>query len=312
MAKSSSPFSFLWQALLLPSKNPKLFSNVFLIYIISHVLLYIGLQLSITPLISKLNEYAKLLPTVDPSNPEFTELVNTIKAVTKQLLIDEVFYFVILFVVSCFLSIIVYYANSATYVGEMLTLKELLNKVKGIIKGPIITQLFAVLFCFIYLVIFGVIVAGISFYVSINNYKSNLLFIMIPVILLATLILVYIAIIWSMGVAISVIEPNIYGISAISHAAKLLKGKKMQMFLLTLVSCIISGVIYVGNTIITRFVSESKAVTLVLGLLYQLLQQVVALYSMMAITVLYYECSQNNGGTGNEVEYSKLATTSIV
>jgi uncharacterized membrane protein YqgA involved in biofilm formation len=66
------------------------------------------------------------------------------------------FYFVILFVISCFLSIILYCANSATYVGEMLTLKELLNKIKSIIKGPIITQLFVSLFIFIYFVIFCV------------------------------------------------------------------------------------------------------------------------------------------------------------
>ncbi|KAF3325821.1 hypothetical protein FCM35_KLT08901 [Carex littledalei] len=308
MAKSPSPFSFLWQAVLLPSKNPKLFSNVFLIYILSHALLYIGFQLSITPLLSKMTELAKLLPTIDPSSPEFTELLNTFKAVTKKLLIIEIVYYVFLFVTSCFLSIITFYANSTTYLGEMLTLKELLNKVKSIIKGPVITHLFASLFTFIYLIIFAAIIFIIGFVSSIYNINiTSSWFFKIPLILLASLVLIYLSVILSMGVAVSVIEPNFYGISAISCATKLLKGRKMQVFLLILASSIASGIIYACNTILVMFASGSKAGSLVVGFVYQLLGQVVTLYSMMAITVLYYECKQSNGD-----EYTKLATTSVV
>ncbi|KAF3341511.1 hypothetical protein FCM35_KLT00149 [Carex littledalei] len=308
MAKSPSPFSFLWQAVLLPSKNPKLISNVFLIYILSNALLYIGLQLSITPLLSKMTELAKLLPTIDPSSPEFTELLNTIKAVTKKLLIIEIVYCVFLFVTSCFLSIITFYANSTTYLGEMLTLKELLNKVKSIIKGPVITHLFATLFTFIYLIIFAAIIFIIGFVSSIYNINiTSSCFLIIPLILLASLVLIYLSVILSMGVAVSVIEPNFYGISAISCATKLLKGKKMQVFLLILALSIASGIIYACNTILVMFASGSKAGSLVVGFVYQLLGQVVTLYSMMAITVLYYECKQSNGD-----EYTELATTSIV
>jgi alcohol dehydrogenase YqhD (iron-dependent ADH family) len=130
---------------------------------------------------------------------------------------------------------------------------------------------------------------------------------MIPLNLLEPLLLAYLAIISSMCMEISVIEPNFYGISAISHAAKLLKERKMQVLLLIPASSIISCMTYVGNyTIVNGFVSDPKAATLVLGFMYHLLQQVVSLYSMMAITVLYYECSQNNGGAGNKVEYTKL------
>lgn len=311
MAKSSSPFSFLWQALLLPSKNPKLFSNIFVIYIISQAFPYIGFQLSIAPLLSKLNEFAKLLPTIDPSSPEFTELLDNIKAVTKQLLIVEIVYYVFVFVTTCFLSIITYYANSATYLGEVLTLKELLNKVKSIIKGPVITKLFIALFSLIYLIIFCGIVAAISWYVT-TTYKINSRFWLIPLVLVASLLLVYLVIIWSMGVAVSVIEPKFYGLGAISHATKLLKGKKMQVFLLFFALTVTSGIVYACNVIISKFASGSKAGILVLGFVYQLLNQVVNLFYTMAITVLYYECNQINGGMGTDVEYTKLATTSIV
>ncbi|KAJ3698423.1 hypothetical protein LUZ61_002128 [Rhynchospora tenuis] len=309
MAKSSSPLSFLWQALHLPSKNPKLFSNVFLIYILSHGLLYIGVLLSIVPLTSKLAELAKLMPTIDPSSPEFTELVNSIMAVTKQILISEMIYFVFLAVISCSLSIITYYGNSATYLGEVLTLKEVLNKVKGIIKGPIITYLFVVLFGFVFIISFAVISVAITWFFHSNSNTSSLLLLNLPLILLATLLLLYLSVIWSMGVAISVIEPNLYGIGAISHAAKLLKGKKKQIFLLILALIIISGIIQAGYTIVTMFTSGSKIGSWVLGLVYQLLLQAMNFYTTMAITVLYYECKQSNG---DEIEYTKLATTSIV
>jgi hypothetical protein len=308
MAKSLSPFSFLWQAVFLPSKNPKLFSNIFLIYILGHMLLYIGIQLSITPLLSKITELAKLLPTIDPSSPEFTELLNTLKVVTKELLVFEIVYCVFVFVISCFLSIITYYANSTAYLGETLTLKELLNKVKSIIKGPVITQLFVLLFSFIYLIIVFAITFIIGIVSGIYNINiSSSWFFIIPLILLATLLMVYLGVIWSMSVAISVIEPNVYGLSAISCATKLLKGKKMQVFLLILALIIASGIIYACNTILVMFASGSKAGSLVLGFVYQLLMQVVNLYTMMAITVLYYECKQSNGD-----EYTKLDNTSIV
>jgi len=268
-------------------------------------LLYISIQFSITPLLSKITELAKLLPTIDPSSPEFTELLNTFMAVTKELLVFEIVYYVFVFVISCFLSIITYYANSTAYLGEMLTLKELLNKVKSIIKGPVITHLFVSLFTFIYLIIVFAITFIIGF-VS-GTYNISSWFFIIPLTLLATLLMVYLGIIWSMGVAISVIEPNVYGISAISCATKLLKGKKMQVFLLILALIIASGIIYACNTILVMFASGSKAGSFVSGFVYQLLMQVVNLYTMMAITVLYYECKQSNGD-----EYTKLDNTSIV
>ncbi|KAJ3698207.1 hypothetical protein LUZ61_001912 [Rhynchospora tenuis] len=306
MAKSS-PLSFLWQALHLPLKNPKLFSNVFLIYILSHVLLYISFLLSIAPLTSKLAKLAKSISTIDPSSPEFTELLNTIKAVTKELLIFEIIYCVFVSVISGLLSIITYYANSATYQEKVLTLKEVLNKVKGIIKGPLITHLFIVLFCLFYIISFAVISVAISLCFP-GNSNTTSWFLLIPLILLATLLLLYLSIIWSMGVAISVIEPNLYGIGAISHAAKLLKGKKKQIFLLILALIVISGIILAANTIAMMFTSGSKTGSWVLGLVYQLLLQATNFYSTMAITVLYYECKSNV----DEIEYTKLATTSIV
>jgi hypothetical protein len=266
------------------------------------MLLYISIQFSITPLLSKITELAKLLPTIDPSSPEFTELLNTLKVVTKELLAFEIVYCVFVFVISCFLSIITYYANSTAYLGEMLTLKELMNKVKSIIKGPVITHLFVSLFTFIFLIIFGAIMFIIGFVSGSSSW-----FFIIPLTLLASLLMVYLGVIWSMSVAISVIEPNVYGISAISCATKLLKGKKMQVFLLILALIIASGIIYACNTILVMFASGSKAGSLVLGFVYQLLMQVVNLYTMMAITVLYYECKQSNGD-----EYTKLDNTSIV
>ncbi|KAJ4754976.1 transmembrane protein [Rhynchospora pubera] len=308
MAKSS-PFSFLWQALHLPSKNPKLFANVVLIYILSHGLLYISFLLSIAPLTSKLTELAKSIPTIDPSSPEFTELINTIKAVTKEFLIFEIIYYVFLFVISCFLSIITYYANSATYLGEMLTLKDVLKKVKSIIKGPLITHLFASLFTLVYFISLAVIIFAVSSYFKAYNSNISSWFWQIPLILFGSLLLVYLSIIWSMGVAISVIKPNLYGIGAISHATKLLKGKKMQVFLLIFALIITSGILHVGNFIIMKFAPGSKAGSWVLGFVYQLLLQAMNFYTMMAITVLYYECNQS---IGDQIEYTKLSTASIV
>ncbi|KAJ4792035.1 hypothetical protein LUZ62_043281 [Rhynchospora pubera] len=156
MARSPSS-SFLRQPLHLLSKNPKLFYSVYLIYILCHVLLYVGFLLCITPLVSKLIELTKAKHAIiDVSSPEFTKLVDTIQAVLNELLIIQTIYYVLLFVISWFLSIINYYANSATYLGEMLTLKDVLNKVKGIIKGPLITNLFVILSTLVYIISFAV------------------------------------------------------------------------------------------------------------------------------------------------------------
>ncbi|KAJ4763369.1 polyadenylate-binding protein 1-B-binding protein [Rhynchospora pubera] len=307
MAKPSS--SFLREALNLFSKNPKLFSHVYLIYILSHVLLFVGFLLCITPLVSKLIELTKAKHAIiDVSSPEFTKLVNTIQAVINELLIIETIYYVFLFAISWFLSIITYYANSATYVGEMLTLKDVLNKLKGVIKGPIITTLFVVLSTLVYNIAFAVMVVAIFLYFP-NISDISSWFWAILVILFASLLLVYLSIIWSMGIAISVIEPNFYGIGAISRATKLLNGKRKQVFLLTLVLIIIFGIIQVGNAILTMKLAfhDSVAANWALAFVYQILLQVLNWYSTIAITVLYYECKQN----GDELEYTKLATASI-
>ncbi|XP_078169442.1 uncharacterized protein LOC144563844 [Carex rostrata] len=288
MAKSPSPFSFLWQALVLPSKNPKLFTNIFLIYILSSVLFYISLQTSEPPLLSK--------PTFDHSNPKFTELLDTFKADTKELLIIKIVYHVFLFVISCFLSIITYYACSTAYLGEMLTLKELLNKVKAIFKGPVITHILISLFNYIYLVMFFAIIFIIRFSSRLYNVDiSTSLFLLILLILLASVILfIYLRCICAMSMAISVIEPNLYGLGAISYATKLLKGMKMQVFLLVLAWIITSVIMHVCKAILVMFASGSKPSSLVPGFVYELLLNVVSLYTRMGITVLYYKCNQSN------------------
>ncbi|KAJ4763367.1 transmembrane protein [Rhynchospora pubera] len=262
MFKSPSPLSFLWQALHLPSKNPELFSIVFSIYILSHLLLYDGFLLSIAPLVFKLSDLAKLLPKIDPSSPEFTELVVTVKA-------------------------------STTYRGELLTLNEVLNKVKGYIKGPLITHLFVALSGLVCIISFAVIVFAISRYFP-SNSKISSWFFAIPLILFASLLLVYLSIFWSKGVAISLIEPIFYEIGAILHATELLNGKKIQVLLLILVFITISGIINLGNIIIMKF-SGSQADSWVLGFVYQILLHVMNLYTTMATTVLYYECNQTIG-----------------
>ncbi|KAJ4754977.1 transmembrane protein [Rhynchospora pubera] len=293
MSKSPSPLSFLWQALHLPSKNPELFSTVFSIYILSHLLLYIGFLLSISPLVFKLSDLAKLLPKIDLSSPEFTELVDTLKAVAKELLIFEMIYYVFLFVISCFLSTIAYYANSTTYPGELLTLKEVLNKVKGYIKGPLITHYFVALSGLVCIISFSVIVFVISRYFP-SNSNISLWFFAIPLILFASLLLVYLSIFWCMGVAISLIEPFFYEIGAILHETELLNGKKIQVLLLILIFVTISAIINLGNIIIMKF-SGSQADSWVLGFVYQILLHVMNLYTTMATTVLYYECNQTIG-----------------
>ncbi|KAJ4815851.1 transmembrane protein [Rhynchospora pubera] len=293
MFKSASPLSFLWQALHLPSKNPELFSIVFSIYILSHLLLYDGFLLSISPLVFKLSDLAKLLPKIDPSSPEFTELVDTIKEVAKKLLIFEMIYYIFLFVISCFLSIITYCVDSTTYRGELLTLKEVLNKVKGYIKGPLITHLFVALSGLVYIISFAVIVFAISRYFP-SNSKISSWFLVIPLIMFASLLLVYLSIFWSKGVAISLIEPFFYEIGAILHATELLNGKKIQVLLLILIFVTISAIINLGNIIIMK-ISGSQADSWVLGFVYQILLHVMNLYTTMATTLLYYECNQTIG-----------------
>jgi hypothetical protein len=307
MAKFSSPFSFLWQALFLPSKNPKLFFQIFLISVISHGLLCNNLQKSTAPVLSKLNETAKVLPTNDTSTAESTELWNTFNAGIKKLYTYCIVFTIFTSVNSSLLSIITYYATSTTYLGEIiLTLRELGNKVKGITKGPLITQLFLELFSTVYVHIITKIVFTISWNVS-TDYKISIWLVLTPLGLLATLLFVYLVVIWSMGVAISFIEPNLYGIGAILHMARLLKGKKMQMFFLIVAAPIVDGIKYLCNPKILKFVfgSESKS-SMVRVFMAQLLPQLIALYTRMVITVLCFECNQINADAGNKIEYTKL------
>ncbi|KAJ3698422.1 hypothetical protein LUZ61_002127 [Rhynchospora tenuis] len=301
MSKSSSPLSFLWQALHLPSKNPELFSTVFSIYILSHLLLYGGFLLSISPLVFKLFDLAKSLLKIDPSSPELTDLVDTVKAVAKELLIFEMIYYVLLFVISSFLSVGTYYASSTTYPGEVLTLKEVLNKVKGIIKGPLITHLFVALSGIVYIIFFAVIIFAISRYFPSNSNISSW-FLEIPLILFESFLLVYLSVFWFMGVAISVIEPIFHEIGAILHATELLNGKKTQIYLLILALIISSGIINLSNILIIMF-SGSQAGSWVVEFVYQILLQVMNLYTMMAIMFLYYECNQSKE---NGSDYTKL------
>ncbi|KAJ3693367.1 hypothetical protein LUZ60_008847 [Juncus effusus] len=309
MAKLHSSFNFLFQAIILPSKNPKLFFQLFFISIIYRMFLYLINYLLTNPLSSEIIEISKEISTTDPTSPEFLNLVKTLAKDAKEFLILQILYLLFLFLFSFIISIIAYFAFSATYLGEILTIKEVFNKVKANIKGPLITQVIITLFNVVYFIIlFGVLFTIVRYFsTSYSTVWAVILYFWFFFILL------YLSIIWSMSMVISVIETSQYGFNAISRAMKLLKGRKMQIFILIFISVVLSTVIYGFNYIIAKFAPSSMACSIILGCFLVIFGEGLALYNMSAVTILYYECnSQNSGEVGDKVSYNVLPNTDIV
>ncbi|KAA8540175.1 hypothetical protein F0562_024262 [Nyssa sinensis] len=207
MSPTMNPTGILREAMKLPARNQKLMLQVILLTLAPFSLLVLLHYLVASPLLQKVED------TYESSSLDPKDL--------RSLVALEIPFLVALCIVSVFGTIITIHASAFTYVGKSLSLKELMLWIFSTWKKPAITWLYVSLLTIAYIVVslFSIQLPTLILIGTTNaTYACSWL-----VAILAALLYLYFAPVWTLGLPISVVEDDCHGLMALKKSGKLVE-----------------------------------------------------------------------------------------
>ncbi|KAG5563789.1 hypothetical protein RHGRI_000101 [Rhododendron griersonianum] len=124
----------------------------------------------------------------------------------------------------------------------------------------------------------------------------------------ASILYLYLAVVWEMALVISVIEKSCYGLQAFGKAEGLVKGKRLHAFTLSLLCAVVSVIINM-SLIKVRPNQQSVSTQIICGFFATAFNSLVAMVYLLSYTVLYFQCKELHGEEvelEESLEYSKI------
>ncbi|XP_038700768.1 uncharacterized protein LOC119997678 [Tripterygium wilfordii] len=218
-------------------KNVKLMLSVALLTLSFNSIIYLSNFVSIMPLTSDFFNKQTLLPTTTPGSPEFASLLLSIQQDLRIFVGVEWIFLIINFISALFITTVVIFASAYMHNGKALSFKELLLKTLKAWKRPLVTWFYVTLLASGFLIVFIIILIPV-FLVMDSPFKPSI--VSIVLIVLVAVLYTYLAVVWTLALVVSVLEDK-RGIEALGKAAQLVKGMKLEGFLLNLVFTILSS-----------------------------------------------------------------------
>ncbi|XP_073012092.1 uncharacterized protein [Typha latifolia] len=295
------------QALYLPSRNKKLMLPVMLLALLPNSPLLMVNYVSIYPLFLDFIIKLHLLSQNDPGTPQYYDLLVKIKRDAGNFVNFGTIFATASHAISLFSMMGMIYTSAMVYSGKQLAMGELFMRVGGTWKGPLMTCIYVTLLSVGYTVMSVCLIAA-----PILNANGSIGLIGVGVLLaVATrLLYVYLAMVWMVGVVISIVEDGgCYGLQALEKAGELVKGRRMQGFLIAIVLLVGDGVLTGGYSFgltegHSKVVSKN-ATGLVMFNIYLLLK----MFSQLVCTLFYFECKRTQGrevGMSGDLIYTRV------
>lgn len=294
--KPLSIFKILCEAFKLPTKNLKLILPILLLYFLTSSLFSVALYLSTNPIIGDLVLKLMSIASIDPSSPEYAIIIAAIVKDLKELLCIEAIFIVTSYIISSLLEIATFHAFSLASSGKPST-KDLLCRLGNGFKGPMITKLYVTFLGQGYTFL---LIAVVGIFVFIARGSMVLITSGVILALLWLILYLYLAMVWLMSVAISVVEDDYYGLDAIFKATETVRGRRRQGALLMLIVFLPMLIVFVITTVLSAngYVPPSVMVQVGIMLVYAAVAVLLSMFGMAVVMVFYWDCKRSNGGDG--------------
>ena len=301
-------WDILREALRTPFRNRKLMFCIALTLLILSSLILLANHFYLVPVIKDLvmNEY--LLLGNDPRSSEYTKLLAGVLQDIQIVVGEETIFILVTYALSLFLTVAMIYATAASYSSKQLNLKELILTIARTWKRPLVTSLYIALLGIGYAMLLMPLIV-----LLVETAKGSVIFIVFGV-LIALLLLclsIYLGAIWNLGLVISVVEERFSGMKALGRAEELIKGRKLQGFVLSLLLALIYWV-FTGLFVFKAVdINLAKATRLVIELVFMNVICLWQLFLCMVFTVFYFQCKKSHGGeveTRVEIGYHLVST----
>ncbi|KAI5010570.1 hypothetical protein ZWY2020_012707 [Hordeum vulgare] len=288
----SSCFTFLKEALILPTLNPKLFAPVLLLFAVTAFLDPLVEVVFVHPLADGMASRLTEISNTDPSSPEHAKFMEKlmeteeVKQVGKRMVRITIAHLTVGPAVGLVKQIIALFAASTTYSGDRYSLAELLRElVKGRIspKGASITIAIVGALDFASSIAMFLMRAGLGV-LSVQGLVSHLAY-------LVSLCFTVVALV---GVAASAVDRKCRGVRALRQAWRLVtRVRRKEGFVLVLVAYLAPAVITPLRRAAFEYANRSMAACLCLLAVCALLSGAQELFSLAAATVYYYQAMES-------------------
>ncbi|XP_058113314.1 uncharacterized protein LOC131256439 [Magnolia sinica] len=295
--ESSRPLrvvGILKEALCLPTRNGKLMLSIILLVLVPFCILALASNLVLTPVARDLIFKIAHFPKGDPNSPKVKEISDEIKEDIRLLLSFEAIFFVMMCIMALFSLVVTVHSTAMIYTGKSFTLNDLFSmmRIGGSWKRPMITSFYVSLISAAY----GLLIMGLSIFIVMATDGVILTVLCSLLGLSGSLFYVYLTAVWMLGLVISIVEEDCYGMKALGKAGELIRGRKLQGFALMLLLYITTMAILVVYFCAMRVMKQMTAARLVTWAIVFCLIWVVKLFMYVVNTVFYYECKKTNGG----------------
>ncbi|XP_074574398.1 uncharacterized protein LOC141830855 [Curcuma longa] len=297
-ASSSDPLGvlqILWEALQLPAKAGAFFLPLLLLHLLSYSFLSLSAY-CIAPLV--LDVVAKLSPLFKSPLPLLPSLPSLFRDIESDLrIIARVASLaaLVFFFASLFLLVATFYTFTTTYVGQSISLKQLLLRISRRWYKTLVTRLYVLLLTLGLALLSALAIAALTLSSDPPNLSPRYGG---PFFIFLIFLYLYLSTRWRMSLAIAVAEET-WGIGALSMSVVLFIDNKKRGTLLTLVLKAVQIAIFGAFAAAMAAASAGPPPPpedqLKMWAGVAAASAVWELYAMAVYTVFYYECRKSHG-----------------
>ena len=290
-AKTTSCFTFLKEALILPKRNPKLFTPVLLLLALAAYLAPTVHVLFIQPIAADMANHLFEMSNMDPSSPEYAKILEEMKQGAVKLALISIATLIITLALAFVNQIIAFFAASTTYSGDRYSLTELIREIsKGnAVRGPIITIAVVTALNFAWMAVLGVLLSAMT-----RDGRPSVLSVQGLLFVVGFLAFLYFTVLAVVSVAASVVDEEYRGVGALRQAWRVMtRVKRKEGLVLVLVAHLLPATVVAPLYGVALVYAKSVAAALCMLAVYALLSGAQQLFCLAAATVYYYEAMES-------------------
>ncbi|CAO2187639.1 unnamed protein product [Urochloa humidicola] len=287
-------FTFLKHGAVIPARNGALFLPLLALTAALAAALLLGNALAVQPLAAAVLLDADAISRADPATAAYRHLVRALQSDLTRLLLAAGGCVLGAVVAGSAIKIATVFAAVAAFPSpsssSSTSAAAALGLAKGNLWGPIVTIAFGYV---LELAVAAAIVALAVLAVALLDYSLLLLFLDALVVLLASLFLVYLAVVCAVAVAVSAAVPGRRGAAAVSRAWRIMRGRGAQAALYVVATCALGAAVSPVYTLALTWWRRSAPAGVAAGVAYVLLLGAVEVFSTAAVTAYYFECRES-------------------
>ncbi|KAG2579114.1 hypothetical protein PVAP13_6NG237300 [Panicum virgatum] len=184
-------------------------------------------------------------------------------------------------------TVVIVHAASAACAGRHLAVKDLLTKLAASWKGPLVTYLYSTLLSVGYTALSVSLIAVPALNAAAAGGPPFVRLAIVAtaaVAAAARLLYIYLAMVWAVGVVVSVVEDGCRGLEALHRAGEAVRARRAQGFLIALALAAANAFLGSGGSGRGWRDALACAPRVLLGM-----------FSPMVYTVFYHECKRSHG-----------------